>query len=314
MAATSFAFAFAFASAQPVAEPTNLEETQQPQVTGSVAPSDTANPVEPEPVTTQETAPVPNYPAFDDDPALAKGFADPLEPVNRLFYKISQPIDHLILRPVAITYQTVIPKPLRDGARNAISNLREPVVMLNDLVQLRPGRAVKTLGRLIINSTIGVFGLFDIAKRKPFNIAHHDNGFGNTLGYYGIGPVFYLYLPVLGPNTFRDFAGQYGDAYFQDRNLHKLIHPGGRSPYFRTKPRLGQWNEVVTIVDGLDRRAENDAELKALTEDSVDAYAALRASFMQDRAGEIAALKAKDGEAPKNEGMDDPLTDPEAGK
>jgi phospholipid-binding lipoprotein MlaA len=253
-------------------------------------------------------------PVQDASPRSANRFPDPLEPINRLFYKINQPIDRYALRPVALAYQAAVPKPLREGARNAISNLGEPVVLLNDLVQLRPKRALKTLGRLIINSTIGAFGLFDIAKRKPFNIARRNNGFGNTLGYYGIGPVMYIYLPVLGPNTLRDFAGQYGDSYFQDRNLNKIINPDSRAPYFRTKPRLGTWGTVVTVVGGLDQRAEFDTELRAITENSVDAYASLRVSFMQDRAGEIATLKAKDGEAPRNDALDDPLTDPEAEK
>ncbi len=267
------------------------------------------------PVTSQTAAAIPT-PALEGAPVAAPAakpnFHDPFEPINRVFYAISQPIDRFALRPAAMAYQAVVPKPLRDGARNAITNLGEPVVLLNDLVQLRPKRALRTLGRLIINSTIGAFGLFDIAKRKPFNIAHHDNGFGSTLGYYGMGPIMYLYLPVLGPYTLRDFAGQYGDSYFQDRNLHKLIRPGSRSPYFRTKPKLGQWGQVITIVSGLDQRAENDAALKALKEGSIDHYAAFRSSFMQDRAGEIAALRAKDGEAPATNGFDDPLTDPEA--
>lgn len=246
--------------------------------------------------------------------APAPKFFDPLEPISRLSYAISQPIDRFIIRPAAMVYQTVIPKPARDGARNAISNLSEPIVFLNDLIQFRPKRAFLTLARLIINSAIGLGGLFDIAKRKPFNLPHRDNNFGDTLGYYGIGPIMYFYLPVFGPTTLRDSAGQYGDSYFKDRILHKLIHPGGRSLFFRTQPKLGKSGTILTIISGLDQRAEADGDLKAITEGSVDPYASLRASYLQDRVAEIAGLRAKDGEQPANQAFDDPLLDPEAAK
>ena len=250
----------------------------------------------------------------DIDLAAPKAFPDPLEPINRVFYAINQPIDRLVLRPAAMVYKTIVPKPARDGARNAISNFGEPIVFINDLLQLRPDRAIRTVGRFLVNSILGLGGLFDIAKREPFYLKHHNNGFADTLGYYGMGPVIYVYLPILGPTNLRDSAGHYGDSYFMDRNLHNLIHPDEDSPYFRTQPKLGTAGTAMTVVDGLDQRAENDDDLRNITEDSVDPYAALRASYLQDRAGEIAELKAKQGEAPKTEGFEDPLVDPEAPK
>ncbi len=241
-----------------------------------------------------------------------KGFADPLEPINRLSFALSQQVDRFAIRPVAMIYKAVVPKPARQGAHNALQNFGEPIVLINDIVQLRPGRAVRTLGRFLINSVLGLGGLFDIAKRKPFNLAHRNNGFANTLGYIGIGPIMYAYLPILGPTTLRDSIGGYGDSYFLDRNLHKLIHPNGRSRYFRTNPKLGKSGKIVTIIDGLDKRVENDEDLRHIMEDSIDHYAALRSSYLQDRAGEIAELRAKDGAIPATEGFDDPLLDPEA--
>ena len=186
------------------------------------------------------------------------------------------------------------------------------MVFVNDLLQLRPGRALRTLGRFLINSTIGVFGLFDIAKREPFHLKHHANGFGSTLGYYGVGPMIYFYLPVLGPTNLRDGAAQYGDSFIGDRLLDKAINPNSGRSLFKGSPQLGTTGTVITIVNGLDQRAENDDDLRTITEDSVDPYAALRASFLQDRAGEIAELRAKDGEVPRTEAFDDPLVDPEA--
>ncbi len=246
----------------------------------------------------------------DIDLAAPKSFPDPLEGINRISYAISQPIDRFVIRPAAMVYKTIVPKPARDGARNAISNFGEPIVFINDIIQMRPKRAIRTLGRFLVNSVLGLGGLFDIAKREPFHIAHRNNGFGDTLGYYGIGPLIYVYVPVLGPTTLRDSAGEYGDSYFLDRNLHKLIHPNGRSPYFRTRPKLGKSGTILTVISGLDQRVENDDDLRIFREDSVDPYAALRANFLQDRAGEIAELKAHDGEAPASKGFDDPLVDP----
>ena len=168
------------------------------------------------------------------------------------------------------------------------------------------------MGRFLVNSAIGVFGLFDIAKRKPFNLPHRNNTFGNTLGYYGIGPVAYLYLPVLGPTTLRDTAAQFGDSYVRDPLVDKVLFPGSGRRIFKDSPQLSTAGTVITVVEGLDLRAENDAELRTIQEDSIDPYAALRANFMQDRAGEIAALKSKDGVAPEVDGFRDPMIDPEA--
>ena len=260
---------------------------------------------------TASAKPDPNASLDDIDLApRPQPFPDPLEPINRISYAISQPIDTLILRPAAMVYKAVIPKPARDGARNAISNFGEPIVFLNDVLQLRPDRAIRTLGRFLINSVLGLGGIFDIAKRPPFNIAHRNNGFADTLGVIGIGPIMYVYVPILGPTNLRDMVGQYGDSYFSDRNLHKLIHPNGRSNYFRTQPKLGKSGTIITIIDGLDQRVENDDDLREINENSIDPYAAMRASYLQDRAGEIAELRAKDGEAPVNTQLDDPLVDP----
>ncbi len=299
------------ASTAPVAV---VAEVAQP-AGAEVAEPDVQGPADPPgdmamPATVNAKAPPADSPE-DFDLAAPQPFPDPLEGINRISYAISQPIDRLILRPLAITYQTVVPRPLRDGARNAIANARAPVVFANDLLQLRPDRALATLARFVINSAIGVFGLFDIAKRKPFNLARRDNGFGNTLGYYGIGPVAYLYLPVLGPTTLRDTASQFGDALIDNRLLDKVLYPRSGRRILRDSPHLGTAGTTITIVDGLDQRAENDAELRSIQEDSIDPYAALRANFLQNRAGDIAELKARAGEAPKTEGFSDPLVDPE---
>ena len=117
---------------------------------------------------------------------------DPFETFNRSTYGFSMAVDKAILRPVALGYRQVVPRPARDGVRNVLSNIGEPLVFVNDLLQLKIGRAGKTLGRFVINSTLGLGGLFDNAKRRPFNLPHHNNSLGDTLGFYGVGPGPYL--------------------------------------------------------------------------------------------------------------------------
>ena len=275
-------------------------------------PEPAAAPAPPAVATTTATPPaaVPDRPVAV--PGRVPGDADPFEPINRISYAVTQPIDRFILRPAAIAYSKVVPRPLRDGARNFIQLLSEPECIFNDLLQLRPVRALKGVARFVLNGTLGIGGLFDVAKRKPFHITHHDNGFGDTLGYYGVGPLAYFYLPVLGPTTIRDFAGSYVDDLSQPRLLYLITHPDSDKPIFRTRVKLGKVGTIVQVVSGLDQRAENDQELEAIRTDSVDPYAAMRTSYLQDRAGNIAMLKAKDGAEAVNPQLDDPLADPAA--
>jgi len=258
------------------------------------------------------TSEVPTVSSGDRHPVLPQPFPDPLEGLNRVSYAITQPIDHLVLRPAAMVYKTVVPKPARDGARNAIGNLFEPVVFLNDLLQLHPKRALHTLARFVVNSAIGLGGAFDIAKREPFHLAHHNNGFSDTLGYYGIGPMFYVYMPIRGPTSLRDIVGEFGDSLAQPRLLHRISHPVSHSSIFRATLKFGKIGTVIAITDGLDRRAENDDELRAIRNDSVDPYAALRADYLQDRAGEVASLRANGTKAAPTTEFSDPLDDPAA--
>jgi len=285
-----------------------------PPVVPADAAAETASAAPPAGEPVPETEPA----VTDDDPALVDaripGITDPLAPINRVSYAISQPIDRFILRPAAMAYKAVVPHPLRDGARNAIRNLNDPLIVFNDLLQLRPGRAIRSTVRFILNSTLGLGGLFDVAKRKPFHIPHHANSFGDTLGYYGVKPLLYLYLPVLGPNTLRDFGASYVDSFAHPRLLYKITHPDSDRPVWKTRIDLGKAGIVTTVVGGLDARAQADDDLKRFREDSIDPYAALRAAYLQDRAGEIATLKAKAGATSENSHFDDPLTDPAAGR
>ena len=278
-------------------------------------PAKTTAPVTPpaaSPATDPGATPAPQAaaaPAFMDEPPVAPP-RDPFEHFNRVSYAISQPIDRFVLRPAAMVYKKVVPHILRDGVRNFLANLFTPVILVNDVLQLRPKRALHTTTRFLLNATLGIGGVFDVAKRHPFAIKAHPNGFADTLGYYGVPSGPYIYLPVVGPASPRDAAGYFADWFSQPRLLNRMLNPDKDKPLIRSKLVLGQKSMITMIVGGLDQRAENDDALKAITAQAVDPYATLRSSYLQSREGEIAALKGTDGTAQANAPFDDPLRDP----
>ena len=176
-------------------------------------------------------------------------------------------------------YKHAVPRPVRTGLRNFFSNIMEPVVFLNFLLQLKPGKAAETAGRFVVNTTVGIAGLVDVAKKKPFHLPHRDNGFGSTLGRYGVGPGPYLYLPFAGPTTLRDLLGGQVD---------RLV-----LPFTVQRPPFDSYDYQIpkAVITGLDAREQADEELKALYSGAVDPYATLRSVFLQNRAGEIEALR-----------------------
>ncbi len=146
-------------------------------------------------------------PPADDPDAVAdfKATNDPLEPTNRVFYAINNGIDTAILRPAAKAYRFVVPEPVRNGVHNVLSNITTPVQLSNDMLEGNPRRAGDTFMRFVINTTVGVLGVFDVAKRWGY--PNHDSDFGMTLATWGVTEGPFLYLPVLGPSNPRDAAG-----------------------------------------------------------------------------------------------------------
>jgi phospholipid-binding lipoprotein MlaA len=196
---------------------------------------------------------------------------DPFESVNRGFYAVHRALDYVIFGPAARAYKAILPAPLRKGFRNIISNLKEPGIAANDLLQAHPTRTARTVARFAVNSTIGLAGLFDVAY--DLGLKHHDNGFGDTAGRYNVPPGPYLFIPLLGPTDFRDLLGFVADT-FTDPLAFQPLHDG-------------QVIYARAIVDGLDRRAQADDELKDIDQMSTDPYASLRSLFEQSRAAQI---------------------------
>lgn len=130
---------------------------------------------------------------------------DPMEPTNRALYRVNSAFDQALLGPLATGYRRVLPAPARNGIRNALRNASSPVDFANHLLQGKPCRAGDTLLRLVINSTFGLAGLIDVAKRM--GIPARKTDFGLTLGVWGVPPGPYLYLPLLSTSSVRDLAG-----------------------------------------------------------------------------------------------------------
>jgi phospholipid-binding lipoprotein MlaA len=217
---------------------------------------------------------------------------DPFESMNRGFYAVHRTLDNVIFGPAARAYKAVLPAPLRKGFRNIINNLKEPGIAANDLLQAHPTRTARTVARFVVNSTIGLAGVFDFAHDMGF--PHHDNGFGATAGRYHVQPGPYLFIPLIGPTNFRDLLGYIADA---------VTDPLAFQPFHD-----GQVIYARALVDGLDQRAQADAQLKTIDDMSTDPYASLRSLFEQNRAGQIAdAVAGASGTAqPQLDDFNDP--------
>jgi phospholipid-binding lipoprotein MlaA len=196
--------------------------------------------------------------------------ADPFEPVNRAMFGFNMFADEWVLEPVARGYRAVAPVQVRRSVANFLGNLRSPVIFVNDILQGERERAGTTLGRFMINSTLGVFGLFDAAS--AFGHYPHNEDLGQTLGVYGVPDGPYLVLPLLGPSNARDTAGRVGDFFINPLN-ECCIDGTERLALFGT----GAVSEREASIELFD-------DLRA---NSIDLYATLRTIYTQRRAAEI---------------------------
>ena len=194
---------------------------------------------------------------------------DPFEKANRGLYSLNKGLDRAIVRPLAITYQRGLPKPVRTGVRNGLNNLGEPNTLMNDVLQGHAKAGGVTVVRFVVNSTVGVLGLFDVAGHA-MNLPIHYSDSGQTLGRYGVKAGPYIYIPVLGPSNLRDGFGRVVDSFTGVLNIHDI----GAT----TTDRL-----AVSVVDGLDTRAEYDPQLKELNRVATDPYATIRSFYTQNR-------------------------------
>jgi phospholipid-binding lipoprotein MlaA len=201
---------------------------------------------------------------------------DPWEGFNRKIYAFNDALDKHVARPVAHTYVRAMPGPARSGIHNVISNIDEPVTVINDALQGKLKQTFQDLGRFLVNSTVGLLGWFDVASHV--GLTHHDEDLGQTLAVWGVPSGPYLVIPVIGPSTLRDAGGRVGDVYFNP-------------PRDQIPPR---WRNGELVVDGLDTRVSLLSADQALDE-SYDPYTFMRDAWLQNR-----RYKIYDGNAPES--------------
>lgn len=199
--------------------------------------------------------------------------ADPLEPWNRFWFGFNDVFYMGIGKPFSKGYTTVLPKYARDRIENAYSNLLFPARFMNAILQLRPDKASRELGRFIINSTFGLGGLYDLAAADP-NMKPQRLDFGQTLGVWGMGHGFYLVLPIVGPTSLRDTVGMAVDATAQPTTY--IDAPYVLTVGISAVGRINRLPEMLDIYQEIKR-----ASLEPYVA-SRDAYAQLRARMIQE--------------------------------
>jgi len=223
-------------------------------------------------------------PASDPDALEAyKEANDPLEPMNRYFFELNYAADELLFKPLAGWYYVALPNFAQDGVRNVLRNVHSPVVLANDLFQGETDRAGVTISRFLVNSTMGLGGLFDVASRM--GLEYHDEDFGQTLAVHGVGEGPYLMLPLLGPSNPRDAIGRVVDMAFDP-----LTYIG----IFGGVDNIGL---MAAVADGMDTRARNLKTLDEIRKGSLDYYATIRSLYRQHRNDEINNGKTPEGGA-----------------
>jgi phospholipid-binding lipoprotein MlaA len=202
---------------------------------------------------------------------------DPWEKTNRDMFDFDVRLDHAIARPVAKGYRAAVPEFARDGVHNAITNLNSPVTLANDVLQGDGDKAANTFGRIVINSTVGLGGLIDVATK--IGIPGHQNDFGITLGKNGIAEGSYLVLPLVGPAPPRDLLGTVVDQAF-DPLTYARFH--GKDTWMVVRYGIGVLDSRTLTLDAVE----------TIERSSIDFYATTRNLYRQSRNAKINGGKA----------------------
>jgi phospholipid-binding lipoprotein MlaA len=207
---------------------------------------------------------------------------DPYESVNRKIWDVDLALNDYLLTPIAKGYRTVTPEFAQTAITNALRNLKGPAILANDLLEGNTKRAGQTMTRIVLNTTVGIGGLIDVAATQ--NLPYHEADFGATLGAWGIPAGPYLVLPLLGPSGPRDSIGVAVDTYLDPFNVKTRASGNDNAGYIR---------EGIQVIETEARTLDDFNELR---KSSLDFYAAIRSLYQQKRAADIAT--AKNPEAP----------------
>ena len=195
--------------------------------------------------------------------------SDPFEGANRAVLSVNEAVDKAVIEPVARGYRYVAPKPIRQGVRNVLRNLKSPIIMGNQLLQGDLEGFGNATGRLVINTLLGIGGLFDVADMG--GIPYEPEDFGQTLATWGVGNGPYIVIPLLGPSTLRDGTGMIVDSFADPVRIYMFNHDLEWLHYTRVGVGVvDQREELLDVIDDLRRN-------------SFDYYAALRSAYYQRR-------------------------------
>jgi len=197
--------------------------------------------------------------------AFAEEDVDPFEDINRTVYGFNETVDDNLLEPVSRAYKDHVPEVAQDGVSNFFGNLRDVSTLANQILQFKPVESIETLGRILVNSTIGLGGLFDVAS--DMGLTTDDEDFGQTMGVWGVEEGPYVVLPLLGPSTVRDGAGLFVDTTSDANMIDKTEGIGFIS------------SSAINIID---RRVEL-LPVTDMLDLSDDPYTMMRSSYLQKR-------------------------------
>ena len=208
-----------------------------------------------------------------------KPVKDCFESLNRATFSLNMSLDKVIFKPIAKGYRN-LPSPVRTGTSNALNNISSLVTIPNNILQGEFKAAGINTGRLAINTTVGVLGIFDVAEKMGFS-EYEKEDYGQTLGKWGVGAGCYMVIPVLGPSTVRDTVGSFlnvlgGDPYYN-------VSTHGNNEYLTDKVYM-----TTKVISGIDFRAKNLQSIDNLEKNAMDFYASVRSLYLQDRQQKIA--------------------------
>ena len=207
-----------------------------------------------------------------------KKIKDCFEKLNRVTFSFNQGLDRAIITPIAKGYRK-LPDPIQKGTSNAVKNLSTLITIPNNVLQGDVKTAAINTGRLVVNTTVGLLGIIDVANKMGFP-KYVKEDYGQTLGAWGVGPGCYLVLPVLGPSTVRDTVGTV--ATFVGGDPWYNVTARNDTNYFKESDYYG-----TRITSGIDFRAKNIDSLESIEKNSIDFYASIRSLYLQDRQRKI---------------------------
>ena len=222
------------------------------------------------------------YASSDEDLILKKNqpseIKECFETLNRGTFALNQGLDNVIFKPIASVYKK-IPSPVKSGVSNSLDNLSNLITIPNNILQGDIGMAVENTGRFVVNTTIGILGIFDVAQYLGFS-EYKKEDYGQTLAKHGVGPGCYVVLPILGPSTARDTLGLtanfFGGDPWYNVTVKNNTHYFTDFDYYASK-----------VTGGVDFRAKNYDSIENLEKNSLDFYASVKSLYLQDRQQKI---------------------------